>query len=184
MKRASAPKQTSEERLAFFNALPYDVIVRSSNGRFHLVIPELPIAASGSTITAAYEQLLRRKTEHFDELLSAGAEDEIELPRGAWGGTPRELTAFFGKTAIACAVIGAALIFTAGAVSRKLSSLSVSQLVKRNASTLSIQADKFLASSPEVKEERLKKLRALAVELRPYAAELRKAWEPPAKPAR
>lgn len=184
MKRATAPKGTPEERFAFFDALPYEVIVRSSKGRFHLVIPELPIAASGSTIAAAYEQLQRRKTEHFHELLAAGAEDEIELPRGPWGGTARELAVFSGKTAIACALIGAALIFTAGAVSRKLSSLSVAQLVKRNASTLSIQADKFLSAPPEVKEERLKKLRALAVELRPYAAELRKAWEPPARPAR
>lgn len=167
---------TLEQKLAKLDALPYDVIVRRVDGRFHLVIAELPVVADGTDLVAAHVELQRRKTALLRGLLEAGAEDAIELPRASTPARPLALLA--AKTALVCAIAGFAAVAAAKAVIREAGGLSVSRLVKRNASMLASEAERFTSAPPEVKSERLKKVRALADELRPYADEVRKAWEP------
>lgn len=168
--------KTVDMKLAELDALPYDVIVRRADGRYHLVIAELPLVADGATLAAAHDKLLRRKTALLRGLLEAGAEDSIELPRAT--NPARPLALFAAKTAIVCALVGLAAAFTAKTVIREAGGLSVSRLVKRNASMLASEAERFASAPPEVKAERLKKVRAVADELRPYADEVRRAWEP------
>lgn len=168
--------KTLEQKLSKLDALPYDVIVRRAGGRFHLVIAELPVVADGATLASAHDELLRRKTALLRGLLEAGAEDAIELPREK--NPARPLALFAAKTAIVCALAGLAAAFTAKTVIRQAGGLSVSRLVKRNATMLASEAERFASAPPEVKAERLKKIRAVADELRPYADEVRRAWEP------
>lgn len=168
--------KTLEQKLAKLEALPYDVIVRSTGGRFHLLIAELPVVADGADLAAAHAELQRRKTALLRGLLEAGAEDAIELPRVASPARPLALLA--AKTVVVCAVAGIAIAVTAKAIIREAGGLSVSRLVKRNASMLASEAERFASAPAEVKAERLKKVRAVADELRPYADEVRKAWEP------
>lgn len=168
--------KTLEQKLAKLDALPYDVIVRSAGGRFHLLIAELPVVADGADLAAAHAELQRRKTALLRGLLEAGAEDAIELPRASTPARPFALLA--AKTSLVCAIAGFAAAAAAKAVIREAGGLSVAQLVKRNAAMLASEAERFTSASPEVKAERLKKVRVVADELRPYADEVRKAWEP------
>lgn len=169
---------TPQDKLAYLESLDYEVLIRRRNGRYHLVIEELPVVADGPDVASAHAELERRKTALLRGLLEAGAEDEIEPPRSYRGGELRRLALLGAKTAVVCALAGVAVAMTGRELSRQFENVSLSRLVKRNASMLAGEAEKFVSVPAETKAERLKAFRKTADELRPFVEEARKAWEP------
>lgn len=169
--------KTRQEKLEYFNSLQYDITLKRKKGKFHLIIPELPLLVAHENLEEAYKELCEQKQRLFSEMLDCDAEDEITIPRRTRNAREElhQLKIFVYKLLIICFLLGTTLVFGGRAIMDKVTSISAGDIAK--SATKSVVST-FIDAPESAKEMRIKRLRQFLKDLHPVIEELKSAFSP------
>lgn len=162
----------------------YTVHLNRMDGRYFLHIRELNLIVEDDDLTAAYDELERRKRDVIDKFVRLGREREIPQPEEAKtrSETRKALTPFFIKAAVV-ALVGGLLVATAN-----ISIIYTLQTAPRH---LAVYANRVFVRNfarefeklqerdmtPERQAKIREAIRKAVPILRPYAVELRPLFQ-------
>lgn len=149
---------------------PWPVRMLEKGGRFVLSIPELGVVASGTDITAAYEELRQARESMLRKFDAEGVLDWVPRPGEAPSLTPNgvsllpQLRTFFIKAAVVSVLFLAAMNI-------------ISTALRETGYTLEKKLDKIADATPEDVERNRDKAKRISVKLRPIIHELMTIFE-------
>lgn len=171
-----------KEDLQYFMSLEYNAILRSTNNRHYLYIPELSVLAEGQTIEETYGNLEREKESYFRRMIDLGFQKEIGRPlsvkiRKTFG---KDLSFFLIKIAAATICLIVVLNFLFIRAERFIETNSMDKIIGRSwkVETLVSIVNQKLSEIPEDGKERIRmQLKNIAEQIKPDVDEIMTVWE-------
>ena len=184
----SFENMTREEKLEYFEALQYLITLKTRNGRFYLLVPELSIVSVSENLSIAFDKIEEQKRALFCRLIDCDAEDEIPLPakQRIREETRTQLVTFFAKLLFICLLGGVTLTVTGALVSYRvthvINSLTSGAFVKDLLRNTSQVLDEKLVNAPEdIRYDRIQKIRQYVHAVQPLFLELRPLFSYPSE---
>ena len=169
-------EQSSEEKLKYFNSLPYSIILKKRDQKYSLTIPEISLIAVNNNLQDAYKDLSNKKEKFFKDMIASHCEDDIALPRNLskknellW-----QLKIFVCKLLIVSVIFIVSCAFGGRMIMNKVVSISGMDMARTVVKNVAFQIERVLDAPEEKQEERIKKIRDLLNKLKPIINEIKK----------
>lgn len=167
--------KTREEKLNYLNSLKYDILLRQKKGLFYLIIPEIPLIASGKSLEEAYNDLNEQKQSLFNNILDNEDYEEIAFPRRKRKvqETLYQLKIFTYKLIIIIFLVGIVFAGTGIVIKSKVSKISGSNITRMVSMSIRQEMERLAGAPESAKEERRMKIRRFFESLQPLVDDFR-----------
>lgn len=167
-------EMNNDEKLKYFNALTYNIILKKGNKSYSLIIPEISLFVVNDNLQDATEDLFRRKEMFFKDMISSGCEDDIALPRhlARKNELLSQLKIFMCKLLIVGLIFIVSCAIGGRMIMNKVASISGMDVAKKVVENVVFQIDRILDEPKEDQEQRIKKIKAIVNKLKPIIREI------------
>jgi hypothetical protein len=164
-----------KEKRGQLESLQYDILLKKKGSTYFMIIPELAIVSKGEILDAVHEDIMRRKSDYFSDLMNCGMEEDIVYPEKIKQNTERaaQMKIFIYKLLVVCVLLFISVVSAVATVSNKIAALSGSALGGAAVRSILSELDAISKLPEDMKKDRIKRLREITTGVKPFADELK-----------
>ena len=167
---------SNAEKIAYYNALEYSVILKKKKGTYFLIISELALVSESPNLEEAYEELNLLKQSMIKSMINSNSDDELPLPNKVKNriSSQYQIKIFVYKLLIVCLLLAVTIAVSGTLIVNKVSTISPAAVIKGKIKGIT----QLFEVTEKEQQHRIKKLRQTIIVLEPYLNEIIPLFSP------